>query len=239
MNNDLKFIQKEAQEKHDQIQNFLSAFIPEFRESTRYSTPPSALPDPEPSLPSIKIKTDDGLPLPKVSYDWEESKGYGSVPTYLPRLGHALGSSYSNFRSKDELHLTLKFENLSSKHLPSKIELEIRDSTGNVVFKKRQNIYYVKIQEKLSTLDSAEDYVMTVTSITGIDKTSEKVTIHNKHYDPDKKGQYSVRHLPVVIMGPDNFDINNDYVSLSHSKGSTSRHDLTWSNRWIGHRAAS
>ena len=56
---------------------------------------------------------------------------------------------------------------------------------GNVVYQKRQNIYYVKLQEKLSTLDSGQDYVMTVTSISGRDKTkSDKVTIHHKNYDP-------------------------------------------------------
>jgi hypothetical protein len=33
--------------------------------------------------------------------------------------------------------------------------------------RKRQNLYYVKVQERLSTLDASEDYVMTVTSITG------------------------------------------------------------------------
>ena len=32
-------------------------------------------------------------------------------------------------------------------------------------------------------MDSAKDYVMTVTSISGTEKTSEEVTIHNKHYD--------------------------------------------------------
>ena len=54
-----------------------------------------------------------------------------------------------------------------------------------MVYQKRQNIYYVKLQEKLSTLDSGQDYVMTVTSISGRDKTkSDKVTIHHKNYDP-------------------------------------------------------
>jgi hypothetical protein len=35
------------------------------------------------------------------------------------------------------------------------------------MFRKRQNLYYVKVQERLSTLDASEDYIMTVTSITG------------------------------------------------------------------------
>ena len=87
----------------------------------------------------------------------------------------------------DELRLTLTYENESSKNLPTKIQLEICDaSTGRVVFRKRQNIYYVKLQEKLASLNSAEDYVLTVTSITGREKAEEKVTIHNKYYIPDE-----------------------------------------------------
>ena len=90
-------------------------------------------------------------------------------------------------RDHDELRLTLKYENESSKNLPTKIQLEICDAlTGSVVFKKRQNIYYVKLQESLSSLNSAEDYVLTVTSITGREKAEEKVTIHNKYYIPDE-----------------------------------------------------
>ena len=96
----------------------------------------------------------------------------------------ALSSESGEF---DELRLTLKFENESSKNLPTKIQLEICDaSTGRIVFRKRQNIYYVKLQEKLSTLNSAEDYVLKVTSISGRDKAEEKVTIHNKYYKPDE-----------------------------------------------------
>ena len=48
----------------------------------------------------------------------------------------------------DELKLTLKFDNCPSKNLPTKLQLEICDSEGNVVFRKRQNIYYVKLQVK-------------------------------------------------------------------------------------------
>ena len=99
---------------------------------------------------------------------------------------HSPASSCDSGES-DELRLTLKFENESSKNLPTKIQLEICDaSTGRIVFRKRQNIYYVKLQEKLSALNSAEDYVLTVTSITGRQSAEEKVTIHNKHYVPDE-----------------------------------------------------
>ena len=74
----------------------------------------------------------------------------------FPRTCHAWvtlwGSSYSNFRSKDELHLTLKFENLSSKHLPSKIELEIRDSTGQCGF--QETAKYILRQDPGEAVDS-------------------------------------------------------------------------------------
>ena len=38
--------------------------------------------------------------------------------------------------------------------LPDKVQLEIRDGGGRIVFKKRQNVYYVKLQERISALDS-------------------------------------------------------------------------------------
>ena len=87
----------------------------------------------------------------------------------------------------DELKLTLKYDNESSKNLPTKIQLEICDAkTGRIVFRKRQNIYYVKLQENLSSLNSTQDYVLTVTSISGREKAEEKVTIHNKYYSPEE-----------------------------------------------------
>ena len=52
--------------------------------------------------------------------------------------------------------------------------------SGNVVFKKRQNIYYVKLQEKLCTLDSDSDYILRITSIQDDIKTDEEVIIQNK-----------------------------------------------------------
>ena len=33
---------------------------------------------------------------------------------------------------------------VGSAQLPTKLQLEIRDKTGRVVFRKRQNLYYVK-----------------------------------------------------------------------------------------------
>ena len=35
------------------------------------------------------------------------------------------------------------------------------------LFRKRQNVYYVKLQEDISTLNSEEDYTITLTSIYG------------------------------------------------------------------------
>ena len=55
------------------------------------------------------------------------------------------------------------------------------------MFRKRQNLYYVKVQERLSTLDAGSDYIMTVTTLCGPSKTSEDVTIHNKfYYEPEE-----------------------------------------------------
>ena len=209
MKSELNFLTKEAEARDDQIQTFLSAFIPEFRSKRREkpeenfklpksweekalsgpSTPPVSpvLGDPFVDL-KIEHKDENGklLPLPKVSYAWKEPLHKGSrMPVYLPRSGYTLTSGV--FQREDELHLTMKFENESSRDLPSKIQLEIRDSSGNLVYTKRQNIYYVKLQEKLGTLDSAKDYVMTVTSITGQHKSSEEVTIRNKNFDSSKE----------------------------------------------------
>ena len=73
----------------------------------------------------------------------------------------------------------MKFETISS-DLPAKLHLELCDQSGNVVFKKRQNIYYVKLQEKLVTLDSDNDYILKVTSIQDDIKTDEEVVIQSK-----------------------------------------------------------
>ena len=71
----------------------------------------------------------------------------------------------SNFRGAnkvDELKMILTFDlpkstergPASSVLLPDKVQLEIRDGGGRIVFKKRQNVYYVKLQERISALDS-------------------------------------------------------------------------------------
>jgi hypothetical protein len=71
---------------------------------------------------------------------------------------------------------------VNSQQLPTKLQLEIRDRTGRVVFRKRQDLYYVKVQERLSTLDAEDDYMMTVTTICGPATATEQVPIHNKYY---------------------------------------------------------
>ena len=43
-----------------------------------------------------------------------------------------------------------------------------------IFLRKRQNVYYVKLQEDISTLSGDEDYVLSITSIYGPEKVSEK-----------------------------------------------------------------
>ena len=45
----------------------------------------------------------------------------------------------------------------------------------------------MKVQERVNTLDAGDDYIMTVTTITGPCKTSEDVPIHNKFYLPARE----------------------------------------------------
>ena len=56
--------------------------------------------------------------------------------------------------------------NIKEKTEPVKSE-SARQINMNWIFRKRQNLYYVKVQERLSTLDAGQDYIMTVTSISG------------------------------------------------------------------------
>ena len=89
-------------------------------------------------------------------------------------------TSKNNNKTEEELNLTLKFENVSTK-LPPKLQLEICDSdSGKVVFQKRQNIYYIKLQEKLASLDCDKNYVLKVTSIKDNVTSDGVVEIHKK-----------------------------------------------------------
>lgn len=81
----------------------------------------------------------------------------------------------------DELNVTFRFD-VDSRDLPTKIQLEIRDNRGRVCFKKRQNIYYVKLQERIPTLDAEQDYKLQITTVTDGDETVEEVVIHNKRF---------------------------------------------------------
>ncbi len=93
------------------------------------------------------------LPLPVLQYEWEEFRP--SAYSFLTRASRFPGRV-------DELKLCLRFD-VSSLGLPDKVQLEITDEkTGKVVFKKRQNVYYVKLQERISTLDSGKDYNLQV-----------------------------------------------------------------------------
>ena len=56
--------------------------------------------------------------------------------------------------------------NIKEKTEPVQSE-SARQINMNWIFRKRQNLYYVKVQERLSTLDAGQDYIMTVTSISG------------------------------------------------------------------------
>jgi len=129
----------------------------------------------DPDLPC----TPSPPPLPRVSYEWDECSTTPS-PHSTTRFSYS-----SRIPSRlDELKLNLRYD-VSSSLLPTKLELEVKNKEGKVVFRKRQNLYYVKVQERLSTLDAGEDYIMTVTSISGNRKASEDVTIHNKNYVDD------------------------------------------------------
>ena len=85
-----------------------------------------------------------------------------------------------------------------SSDLPAKLHLELCDQSGNVVFKKRQNIYYVKLQEKLVTLDSDIDYILKITSIQDDIKTDEEVVIQNKQACDGKIQGKNIKFLIVI-----------------------------------------
>jgi len=130
----------------------------------------------DPDLPTSPSPT--GPPLPTVNYEWDDAF---TSPTPIGRYTYSTTSRCSS--RLDELKLNLVFD-VNSKQLPTKLQLEIKDKKGRVVFRKRQNLYYVKVQERLSTLDAEDDYIMTVTSICGPSTTTEEVPIHNKYYSP-------------------------------------------------------
>lgn len=124
----------------------------------------------------LKTTPSKAPPLPKIEYKWADvhcSSPHRSSYNYVTR---------SNFGRLDELKLSFRFD-VDSRTLPTKIQLEITDPSGRVVYKKRQNVYYVLVQERIPTLDGEKDYQMILTSITGTDEAQKKVIIHNKHHE--------------------------------------------------------
>jgi len=182
---DLISFNKEALETDNVVNDFIKKVVPDFSVTSQSfrkgidghplgrskpHTFRARVAEADPDLPSSQSPVAD-LPLPQVNYNWDDVHPY--------RPNNTL--SYSLPTRLDELKLELVFD-VGSTFLPNKLQLEIRDKRGNVVFRKRQNIYYVKVQERLSSLDAEQDYVMTVTSICGPRQTSEEVPIHNKYH---------------------------------------------------------
>lgn len=200
---ELTSLNQEAQFNNEKIHSFLAAFLPDYRlikESSKKPPPPV-----QPVKPSVKkieepkvqinfkVQSADNdvklLPIPSVSYQWSDSKN----KVYMPRYH----SRYGNLANNEELQLTLKFETCSA-DLPAKLHLELCDQSGNVVFKKRQNIYYIKLQEKLCTLDSDTDYTLKITAIQDDIKTDEEVVIQSKQAcDGNVQGKLRLAKLEI------------------------------------------
>jgi len=173
---ELSSFQKEAEESDRVVNDFIKEVVPDFtaksaelRGDLYRACVAQADPDLSPSPTASP-------PLPRIDYSWDDAFT-GQNP-----VGRYTYSTTSRIPSKlDELRLNLVFD-VNSKQLPTKLQLEIRDRTGRVVFRKRQDLYYVKVQERLSTLDAEDDYMMTVTTICGPATATEQVAIHNKYY---------------------------------------------------------
>merc|ERR1712223_1399261 len=81
--------------------------------------------------PMIPKAKSNKLPLPVVTCEWTDKKSANNAPIYRPGLGYSsfIGrssriTSKNNNKTEEELNLTLKFENVSTK-LPPKLQLEI------------------------------------------------------------------------------------------------------------------
>lgn len=201
---ELTTLNQEAQFNNEKIHSFLAAFLPDYRLIKDRPPPTTRQPPPvqpvkpqkkieEPKVQiNFKVQTGEGLPklpIPSVSYQWSDSKSKVYMPRYTSR--------YGNLANNEELQLTLKFETCSS-DLPAKLHLELCDQEGNVVFKKRQNIYYVKLQEKLVTLDSDTDYTLKITAIQDDIKTDEEVVIQSKQAC-DGNIQGKLKYISIVL----------------------------------------
>jgi len=181
---ELSFLQHEAEESDRVVNDFIKAVVPNFSTLSRAnkSSVSGEVGDTLEDLSSFQDEsqyTGQTLPIPSVQYEW------GDAFTSSSPVGRYSCSTISRGQSRlDELKLNLVFD-VNSRQLPTKLQLEIKDKAGRVVFRKRQDLYYVKVQERVSTLDAADDYIMTVTTISGPSKTSEDVRIHNKYYQEE------------------------------------------------------
>jgi len=199
---EMRNFQREAEESDRVVNDFIKAVVPDFTNPAKKRSNKDEEDEEErkskmtksqgkPPLPSNlvyranPVQTDpdlpstpspSALPMPTVQYEWDDAF---TSPTPIGRYSYSTTSRNSS--RLDELKLNLVFD-VNSKQLPTKLQLEIKDKKGRVVFRKRQNLYYVKVQERLSTLDAEDDYIMTVTSICGPSTTTEEVPIHNKYY---------------------------------------------------------
>merc|ERR1712106_1064687 len=199
---EMRNFQREAEESDRVVNDFIKAVVPDFTNPAKKRSNKDEEDEEErkskmtksqgkPPLPSNlvyranPVQTDpdlpstpspSALPMPTVQYEWDDAF---TSPTPIGRYSYSTTSRSSS--RLDELKLNLVFD-VNSKQLPTKLQLEIKDKKGRVVFRKRQNLYYVKVQERLSTLDAEDDYIMTVTSICGPSTTTEEVPIHNKYY---------------------------------------------------------
>ena len=125
--------------------------------------------------------------MPTLSYEWVDVES-PKPPIYVKHLKRFTNPANSR---TEKLALNLVFEGNCSRQLPTKLHIEIKDCKGRVVFRytesfnflkcfielllfdrKRQNVYYVKLQENISTLNAEEDYFMTITSIYGPESVS-------------------------------------------------------------------
>jgi len=188
----LDSFQQEIECTDESINDFIQSIIPDFHSweiegegnteesqnteiehKQNASTPPETLQDEEFS----EYSANKCPVLPTVNYEWVDIAP-SKPPLYVKHLKRFTSSSSSR---TEKLKLNLLFEG-DSRQLPTKLHIEIRDSRGRVVFRKRQNVYYVKLQEEISTLNADQEYYMTITSIYGPESTSFELTIRPKNY---------------------------------------------------------
>jgi len=187
---ELSSFQREAEESDRVVNDFIKVVVPDFTAKSaelRGDLYRACLAQADPDLSPSPTSSP---PLPRVDYSWDDAFT-GQNP-----IGRYAYSTTSRIPSKlDELRLNLVFD-VNSQQLPTKLQLEIRDRTGRVVFRKRQDLYYVKVQERLSTLDAEDDYMMTVTTICGPATATEQVPIHNKYYRAPEEREETESVMP-------------------------------------------